>query len=139
MTRARLDDVVEAIVQRFVDEWADRTPFALGNESFDPPDATWLRLWVRGDGGEQETLGRKGQRKFNRPGRIIADIRTLPGGGQAPGMAVGEELREIFEGERFGPFDLRFGALDHQDIGEIEDGRWWASTAECRFDYTDTR
>jgi hypothetical protein len=143
---ARLDQITEVILTRFKDEWLDpddaskpRTPFAFGNEALDPPDGYWVRLWVRSVPGQQETLGRVGNRRYNRPGFVIGDIRSPPGQGQGGNQRLGEHLRDIFEGIRLGPYDLRFGVLDIQDVGEIEDGRWWASTAECRFEYEDFR
>ena len=99
----------------------------------------WVRVWIRPAGGRQESLGPPGARRFDRPAFVIVDIRTKPGSGQGPGQALGEEVREIFEGVRVGPYDIRFDEVAIQEVGEVEDGRWYQHLAECRFSYEDVR
>jgi hypothetical protein len=140
---ARFDAITEQIYARWVDQWVvdgePRTPFCFGNEAFDPPDGPWVRLWVRATPSGQETLGRPGNRKFHRPGLVVAAIREPAGQGVQIGHQLGEAVRDIFEAQRLPPYDLRFEAIDILPIGEIEDGRWWASTAQGPFGYEDIR
>lgn len=93
----------EAIEERFVAQWAARTLFTFENEKFKEAgaDTPWVRLSVRHFGGGQETLGPKGQRKYQRIGAIIAQVFTPLVKGMKAGATYAQDIRGIFEGERF--------------------------------------
>lgn len=142
---ARLNDVTETLLQFWDTNWVidddPRTPFIFGNEATDLEGGAvaWVRVWIRSLPSRQETLGAPGNRKFDRPCLLVADIRTPPGSGQGPGQALGEDVRDLFEAKRLSPYDIRFDQVDIQDIGEIEDGRWYSTLAEAAFRFEDVR
>ncbi len=134
-----LGDVQTTLYQRFMTGWADRTPYCFDNEGFDPPAAQWARLSVRALASSQETMGRKGNRKFARPALLTVQLFEPPGQGVSTLTDLGEAARALFEGCRFEPHDIRFNAVDVLTIGQVEGGRWWAVNVQGRLEYQDIR
>lgn len=141
-----LPEATEALYARFETEWISapgvpRTPYALDNEEFDPPAGTdgkgapWVRFSVRHSTSNQETLGRKDNRKFMRGGRAFIQIFVPPGTGRAVSDDLLEAARSMFEGRAFPGTTIRPKDVITPEFGEVEDGRWWASTCEAVFEY----
>lgn len=124
-------DARNTIYTRFINEWADRTPFQLDNETFEiPTSGPWVRLVVRNTLGEQDTLGRPGNRKYLRNGFIAGQVFTPVNEGTAQGDLLAEQLRDIFEGTSFGGILANNGTITELDQ---QDGRWYQHNVSVAF------
>lgn len=123
-------------LQILADSGNPPVPFALGDETMDPPNGPWVRLTVRHGTSFQETLGTPGNRKFTRSGRVFVQGFMVPGGDERELDLVMESARDLFEGRTVQPHDIRFNAVEVSELGVIEGGRWQAALAEAPFDYT---
>lgn len=132
-------EVQEALYGVWEAGWGNTTRWAPANESFDPMDQVHVRLRVQARPGRQETLGKPGNRKFARRGVLYAQVREPPGKGVGSLSDLAGKAKDLFEGRRFAPHDIRFAACDIGAEGEIDGGTWWGVTAECPFDYEEIK
>jgi len=94
--------VKSTLLNEFISEWSDRTPYALDNMRFNPPDnSEWVRIRVLNNDSEQATLGEKNNRRFTRYGRVAYQVFIPLLGGTYDGDVLCEAINNIFEGERF--------------------------------------
>lgn len=137
--------VQEALMQRWIATWVDganpRTPTEFVNEDipFDPPNGRWVRLMIAARPGGPGTIGKPGNRKMDRAGVVYIDLREPPGWGVGDISDEAEIARDVFEGCRFAPFDIRFGTGDIGPASLLDEGRWWGVTVELRFDYEEVK
>lgn len=135
--------VQELIYQRWADRWVNagtpRTPFAFDNEAEPATDAPWARVLVRSRPGGPGTIGAPGTKRMDRAGVVYIDLREPPGDGVGTLSDLAEDARDVFENCRLPGFDIRFGAVDIGDEGQVENGRWWGVTVEARFDYEERK
>lgn len=131
------DEAREAIEERFIAEWATRTPFTFEDEKYKEGgvDVSWLRLTVRHFGGGQETLGHKTQRKYLRRGLVIAQVFTPLIRGMKGGAVHAQAFRAIFEGERFSDV---YG-LDGRIIEIGPDGKHYQTNVEIDIFYEEIK
>lgn len=136
-------EVQETLYQRFADQWVDGgnplTPFTLANEPFDTPAAPWASVQIVRLPGGPGTLGRPGNRKMDRVGLLIIDLREPPGGGVGSLSDLAERAAAIFENCRLEPHDIRFAEVEPGKEGDIDKGRWWGVSVEGRFDYEEIK
>lgn len=99
MTR---DEAKQAIYNFFVTEWAGETPVTIENEDFDPAvegGTEWVRLSMRDRQANQRTLGRVGNRRFERPATLFVQVFTRKGqGGTQRSDQLAHLARSILEG-----------------------------------------
>jgi hypothetical protein len=140
--------VQETLYQRFADAWLNDdvptpgalTPYAFGNEEFDPPQGQWAMVRVIRLPGGAGTMGRPGNRKMDRVGLLIIDLREPPGNGVGSLSDLAERAAAIFENCRIiAPYDIRFGPVEPGEESDIDKGRWWGVSVEGRFDYEELR
>ncbi len=124
----------ESVYQRFASNYST-TVFTLDNESFSPPDGSWVRLTVRNTGGGQETLGKPTNRRYRRNASVFAQVFTLNDQGTLAGDAIAQEILGIFEGVSFSDLDFNDGAIRESD----PDGRFYQHLVEIFFDYEETK
>jgi len=128
----------ETIYQAFVTGWGATTQITFANESFTPPvDASWVRLAVLHQTGNQETLGEVGNRRFRREGIISLQIFTPEGntGLRAMDALVGT-ASPIFEGRTLtGP--IWCTDANAYEVG-ISDG-YYQFNIDINFAYEETR
>lgn len=146
-----LGEAVEAIQQRWLDEWVDGsndplTASAFDDEPFDADsvDDPWVRLTIRHTGSEQATAGPVGGRNFDRTGIVLAQVFTLTGTGRdddgASGLSaddLAQTARAVFEAVRVSGTSLVFFAGTTRE-GDV-DGRWAMTTVEVPFRYRETK
>ena len=125
-----------AITDLFVTEWADRTPYTKDNEEFKPDDIpTWVRLTIRHTGGNQETLGKKGNRKYERRGIITVSVFTPIETGTYDSDILSKAAQDIFEGENFGGV-----VVNDTNIREIgANDKWYQVLMEANFHYNELK
>ena len=139
--------VQETIYQRWAERWvlpgnpsSPRTPYCLANEKFDPPEAPWANVKVIRLPGGPGTIGRPGNRKMDRVGLLVIDLREPPGDGVGSLSDLAEAAAAIFENCRIiAPYDIRFAQVEPGEESDIDKGRWWGVSVEGRFDYEDLR
>lgn len=131
-----INEAREAIYSRFNTEWAARTEFTFDNERFDAPvNGSWVRLVVRNIVSNQETLGRMGNRKFNRQGSIICQVFVDSNTGLQNSDTLTEAIRTIFEGVSFNGVYANDCVI--REIGP--DGKWFQTNVETFFFYDDIK
>jgi len=121
----------EAINQRWIDGWGNRTPYTFSNESYKPDTRAWARVTARHEFGRQDTLGGEGNRKFLYGGRLFLQLFTLRDRGTKEIDDHAQFAKDIFEGRKFdGVWVTR---AVPRELGE--DGPWHMLTVECEFTY----
>lgn len=127
----------QAINDRFILLWNDKTPYSLPNEPFTQPepDTAWVRFTVINIEGGQETLGKKGNRKFQRFGLIITNVFTPLETGTFEGDELATEIRDMFEGERFNGVTVHDGRVREKGVED----QWYHTIMEADFVYYETK
>lgn len=132
-----LSEARKAIYTKFINEWGTSTPYTFDNEQFNSEtiNGPWVRLSVRNQLSEQESLGPKGRRKYRREGAIMVQCFALADTGMASLDNVVMAVRTVFEGEKFdGVF------VDDTVTREVgPDGRWFMTVVESFFHYNQTK
>ena len=129
-----INEARESVYQRFVDNYVT-TVFTFDNESFSPPEGSWVRLVVRNTGGGQETLGRPTNRKYRRNASVFAQVFTLTDQGTSAGDAIAREIRALYESVSFDGLDFNDGTI--REPGG--DGRFYQHLVEVFFDYEEIK
>ena len=128
----------EAIYQAFQDGWGATSAFTFDNEKFDPPeDDKWVRVAIRGNDSNQETLGKEGNRRFERSGILFIQCFTPENQGIKDANTLAKTAREIFEGKRISGTTIYFLSGTSRKIGP--DGKWYQLNVEIPFRYDETR
>lgn len=141
-------EVQEALYQRWATAWVNEdvptpgplTPYCFGNEKFDPPAAPWCHVQIVRLPGGPGTMGSPGNRKMDRVGLLIIDLREPPGDGVGNLSDLAERAAAIFENCRIlASHDIRFAQVEPGEASHIDKGRWWGVSVEGRFEYEDIR
>lgn len=140
-----LSEVQAAIYQRFVSEWADRTPYCFDNEVMDnvqadvPADFAWVRLSIRHLDAGQRTLGQPGNRKFGREAAAFLQIFIPPDTGVAQAAILLQAGQNLFEGRTLPGTSVMFKDVVPREMGVERDGRSWGSTITAHFTYDEIK
>lgn len=130
------DQAREYINARFITEWANETPIILDNESTEAlNDDPFVILSIRHTIGGQESLGSRGNRKYNRRGLILLKINTLSDTGTKQADDLAYRAMEILEGERFNGIMTDNGVIREL----LPDGKWYSVLVEIGFFYEETK
>ena len=137
-------EAYEAIAARICDTSRFRAALvALENQAFDTDiDEPWVRLSVRHFDAEQETLGRKGNRQFLRPGSVIVQVFVPYGLGVHRAQEIAQQVRDLYEGEALPVIGsdterLRFFAGSTIEVGQA-DG-YYQVNVNIPFDYNEKK
>jgi hypothetical protein len=132
-----LSEAKKAINDRFIASWGATTTYTFANEEFSQPtaDQSWVRLTMINYDGGQETMGKKGSRRYERYGLIIANIFTPIEAGTSKGDELGTALQVLFEGERFNGVVVNNSTI--RDKG-VED-QWYHTMFEAEFIFYETK
>lgn len=130
-----MNEAKEAVLARFVANWADPADYVFDNERYDG-DAEWLRVTVRNVTAQQETLGRVGNRRFMRYATVFIQVFTPIGTGTQRLDALATAARDIYEG-------VSFSGLRFTQAGVIRetgsDETWNRAIVELPFQYDETK
>lgn len=137
MTSVTLNTAREAIYQRFVDNTTlASSAYTFTSENFKAPaDTAWARLTVNHEAGEQDSLGKTGDRKYLRRGRVLVQLFGPVDQGLRALDLLADATRDIFEGTQFS--GLYFISADVREIGQ--DGEWFQLVVDAPFDYHETK
>ena len=123
----------------------DRCPYCFDNEAFTPPLSSdgrglpWARLSVRGLSSGQETIGQVGNRKFTRSAIVRLEIYTPPATGLKAADLLIEAGMRTFEGKSLLGTTLKTYDARTQEVGLVDEGRWFLSTVQVSFDYEEIK
>ena len=135
LTQAR-----EAIYLAFTTAWGSETQFTFDNEDFKPPkDEPWVRLAVRHENGEQETLGPVGNRKFERTGRVLIQVFAVEDAGTERSDELLTLARNTFEGVTLAGTTVRFHGVTVREIGSTKKDKWFQTLVDAPFTYDETK
>ena len=137
MTSVTLNEAREAIYQRFVANTSlASSAYTFTSESYTAPtDAPWARLTVNHEAGEQDSLGKAGDRKYLRRGRVLVQLFGPVDQGLRSLDLLADATRDIFEGTQFA--GLYFISADVRESGQ--DGEWFQLVVDAPFDYQETK
>lgn len=130
----------ERIYESFVTDWGATSPFTLDNEAYDTPvGSEWVRVAVRHNASNQETLGGIGNRKYERIGSVFVQCFTPLDKGLAAADNLAAAARAIFEGKTLAPAGeaIHFFDVVVREIGP--DGAWYQVNVEAFFTYHETK
>jgi hypothetical protein len=106
------------LMKEFIAEYATHTPVAYpNNEEFvKPTNAPWVRFIVEDNTSSQRTIGKSGNRRYNRLGLITYQVFIPNNTGTYEGDILCEKINDIFEGKRFGSINCWEGRYIHYGI-----------------------
>jgi hypothetical protein len=99
----------------------------------------WVRPMIEHTIMGQSTLsGETGNKRFQRLGFFIVEVRTPAGDGMKQNAAIGDLLLTAFEGQNGGPNgEITFERARYNEVGK--DGAWFLSNFIVEFDYSTIR
>lgn len=106
------------------------------NEEFEEPTTgEWVRLTIRSLPGQQNTLGKIGNRRFRRRAAVFVQVYTDTNTGVKQSDTLAKEAADVFEGVSFSGLD--FGVASVLETGPS--GRWYQSVVEAQFEYDEIK
>lgn len=90
-------DAYKAILQRFIAQWDDRTPYAIDNRKLVSPTPPFAAVSIVNVGSDQVTMGRPGHRRFERSGFIDVRLYGARDNGRGELDTLADAVVEIFE------------------------------------------
>lgn len=124
-----------AIEIAYLTEFNGQFPIALDNQPFTPPETgegvKWVRVNVKFTDGGQSSLGRLGNRKFEKYGLMFVQVFTPTGHATNDNDDLAEDSLNLFEGERLG--DLWFNSGRIVTIGS--DDEWYQQHVVLEFTF----
>lgn len=99
-------------------------------------DVSNLRMFVRHNLGDQDTLGGAGHRRFTRAGIVMVQVLTTPGDGFTTSDALVTVARNAFEGVST-PNGVWFRRVAVKELGKV--GSFNQVNVTASFEYTETR
>lgn len=129
------DEARVAIIKRFNTMWNGATPIILSGEAVDSYSDPFVILSIRHTTGGQESIGARGNRKYNRRGIIFVKINTPSDSGTKQADDLAHNVMTILESERFD------GVMtDNAVINEtLPDGKWYSLIVEIGFFYEELK
>lgn len=127
------NEAAEAISARFVAN-IGTTAHTFENEDLKEPD-TWMRLTIRTQARNQETLGPKGSRRYFSNASILVQCYSRTNIGRQPADTLARTVTTIFEGETFSGVTCN-AAIARESPPE---GKWYQIVVEVEFTYDETK
>ena len=138
-----LDEIKNTILTYYITQWnlLSVTPtLTLENEDFDPATEggiEWARISIVEHEARQRSLGKIGNRKFERLGSVFVQVYTKQGsGGTKRADEIAQDVRDILEGT-----NAITGAcfFTGRVITQEPDGHWHRVVVEVEFSYDETK
>lgn len=99
------------ITSRFLLNFSGQFGIAIDNKRFESTSYPWVRLNVLFNTGNQDTLGKSGNRKFVSKGLVIIQVFTEANQGTNENDTVAAACQTFLDGERFGVLHLYNGRI----------------------------
>lgn len=138
-----LQGVTQALCNAFLAEFGEDTPVAFDNEVLQT-EPTWMRMRVVELASEQKTLGRKGNRKFQRDCAVLVQVfepaegRVDGEGGVHGVLGLAEQVRRFFEGETISGAKFHAGGIGPDRLDADSGGRWTVQLVTVPFYFQET-
>lgn len=131
-----VNEVKVLVLNHFISEYNDETPFTFDNEAFTAPDEAWVRIAVRNRISNQDSFGGANNRKFLREGVVFAQIFVPADRGTSEADRLAHIIRNIFEGRRLSN-QVWFINSDVREVGP--DGNEYIVLVESIFNYEEIK
>ena len=126
------------IATTFVTDWGATSVLTFDGEKFTPPaDKPCVRVAIRHNVSDQESLGDVGNRKFLRTGSVFVQVFAPLDKGSKTADTLATTARNVFEGKTLSPEVIRFSGVEVREIGP-SDG-WYQTNVEAAFNYNETK
>ena len=127
----------KAIMSRYWNAFNGQFPIAIDNKKFDPPStpSKWVRLSVQFNDGNQDSLGRSGNRKFVKRGLIFVQVFTPSNKGTNDNDGTAADSVNIFDGVRINDLWMYNGRIE--TVGS--DGEYYQQNAVVEFEFENIR
>lgn len=127
------NEAAEAIYAR-LETNIGAVPYTFENEELNTAEP-WVRLTIRTRGRNQETLGKKGNRKYFSQSSIFVQCFALTDTGRQDADTLARLITTIFEGESFA------GVTCNDSISResAPKGKWYQIVVEVEFTYDETK
>jgi hypothetical protein len=125
------------IAIKFISDWGTTTDVSYDNVEFDLKGRTdeWVRISVTPILSAQTSLGKKGDRKYQRNGLINIQVFTPLGENTGLAVVLSQQALEIFEGESFDGVTCNNG--DITTIGRNEG--WYQTNVSIDYNFIERK
>ncbi|PZQ46170.1 MAG: hypothetical protein DI551_05685 [Micavibrio aeruginosavorus] len=126
-------DADKAIVKHFTDGWGNLAPVAFDDVKFDIPQATWARLNIRHNLGNQTTMGDPGNNRHEQQGVVTVQIFEPQGNHGIDARVKAQAAASLFRGKS--AQGIHFFETTYREIGNDGAGFFQINvTARFRYD-----
>lgn len=124
------------IMKRYLDNFTGQFPIAVDNKKFDKPDGVkWVRLTIKFNSGNQDSLGRENNRKFTKQGLIFVQVFTPSNKGTDDNDDLCNSSLNLLDGVRINDLWLYRGRI--KTIGS--DGEFYQQNVVVEFEFENIR
>jgi hypothetical protein len=110
------------------------------NESYTPPDPynlPWLQYDIVGLTGDPESIGKEGNRRFDRDNQLVVEVNTPIGDGNTYlSNTLIQTVLDIFEGKKENGIWYKNGYA--REVGPIDD-KWYRSLIFINITFTEIK
>lgn len=126
-----------ALMARYLDEFTGQFPIALDNQIFERPNSPtrWVRFNVQFNDGNQDTLGRAGNRKFLKLGLVFIQIFTPVNEATNANDGLANDSLNLMDAIRIDDLWTYNGRIE--TVGS--DGEYYQQNAVLEFEFEDIR
>lgn len=132
-----LDEAADLVVKHFLAGWGATSTVLLEGETEPAPGTEWCRATIRHRFAGQETLGKRGSRRYERRAAFIVQLFVPENRGSKLLSQRMQQCLTLFEGERITGSSIHFGDVRPEERGQ--DRKWLAANVEVEFTYTERK
>lgn len=134
---ATINEARKLIYDKFISEWGVTTLIDTDNGDFTEPESDpWVRVVSRGQEGGQSSIGKKGNRRYERKGIFFVQVFTPVLTGTSQSDILAQLAMDILEGERLSG-QVWTGNSVNREVGA--QGKWYATNVETEFTYEEIK
>lgn len=131
-----LTEARNEMMKRYLDEFTGQFPIALDNKKLQKPDGVkWVRLTIIFSGGNQDSFGKVGNRKFVKRGLIFIQVFTPINKGTDANDDLCNSSLNLFDGVRINDLWMYNGRI--RTIGS--DGEFYHQNVIVDFEFENIR
>ena len=126
-----------AVITMFTTGWNNATLIDAENEKFTEPESDpWVRITIRNLPGGQSTMGKDGNRKYERKALVFIQVFTPVGTGTADADLLAQDAQTILESKRLS-IQSWTGNATIREVGA--EGKWYAINVETELNYEEIK
>ncbi len=124
------------IMKRYLSEFSGQFPVAIDNKKLEKPDGVkWVRLTILFNDGNQDSLGKVGNRKYVKRGLIFVQVFTPINKGTNTNDDLCNSSLNLFDGVRISDLWMYNGKIN--TIGP--DGEFYQQNVVVEFEFENIR